>query len=81
MTHRCHAEGCDQQIPPRLFMCADDWRLVPPALQRAIWRAYVPGQEVRKDPTTEYVVVAREAIAAVAARKRRGRDDVKDLLG
>lgn len=66
--HHCHANGCTRQVPPALFMCAKHWRLVPPELQRAIWRLYNPGQEKGSaDVSREYVDVAKAAIAAVAA--------------
>jgi hypothetical protein len=64
--HRCHAEGCDAIIAPRLLMCGRHWRMVPRAIQREVWREYVPGQEVRKDPTSKYLDVMRRAIEAVA---------------
>lgn len=67
MTHVCHAVGCVVEVPPRLLMCPRHWRMVPPHLQRAVWAAYVPGQEIRKDPTSAYLRVAADAIAFVLA--------------
>jgi hypothetical protein len=67
VTHVCHAVGCVVEVPPRLLMCARHWRMVPAPLQRAVWAAYVPGQEIRKDPTSAYLRVAADAIAAVLA--------------
>ena len=69
--HICHAEGCEVEVPPRLLMCARHWRMVPVAIQRAVWATYVPGQEIRKDPTSEYLRVAFEAIHAVAVKEGR----------
>lgn len=43
-------------------MCLRHWRLLPLELQRAVWAVYVPGQEIRKDPTREYLAAARAAI-------------------
>lgn len=63
--HTCHASGCAREIPPRLFVCAQHWRLVPKILQRGVWRHYRPGQEVDKRPTPEYLEAARKAIDAV----------------
>jgi len=34
-----------------------------------VWEEYVPGQEVRKDPTEEYLEVTRIAIEAVAEKE------------
>lgn len=69
MTHRCHATGCEKHIPPRLLMCPKHWSMVPGLLKRAVWRHYVAGQEVRKDPTPEYLIAASDAINAVAHRE------------
>jgi hypothetical protein len=61
--HTCHRTRCDVTVPPRMFMCRDDWRLLTPGLRREIWRTYVPGQETTKTPTAEYLAAARAAIA------------------
>jgi hypothetical protein len=67
--HRCHARKCRTCVPPRMLMCTMHWKMVPYALQQAVWDAYVPGQEVRKDPSPEYLLAARAAINAVAERE------------
>jgi hypothetical protein len=46
--------------------------MVPRRLQAAVWRAYVPGQEVRKDPTAEYMDAQQAAVRAVAEKERMG---------
>lgn len=61
--HYCHATGCKRPVPPRMFMCAPDWRRLPPSLRAAVWRYYRPGQEVSKDPSPEYLQAARAAIS------------------
>lgn len=71
MSHRCHAIGCEKEVPPKLLMCARHWRMVPPTIQRRIWAHYVPGQEIRKDPTDTYLDVQQLAIDAVAEREGR----------
>ena len=71
MNHHCHAIGCETPVPPRLLMCSKHWFMVPKALQNAVWRYYVPGQEIRKDPTPEYLEVMQEAINAVAVREKQ----------
>lgn len=63
--HRCPADACRVTIPASKFMCLADWKLVPKALKDAIWLSYVPGQH----PSPEHLENAREAIAAVAAKK------------
>lgn len=64
-THHCHAVGCNTVVPPKLLMCPRHWRLVPGALQAAVWKTYAPGQEIRKDPTDAYIHAAKAAIAFV----------------
>lgn len=77
MSHRCHAIGCDVEVPPALLMCKPHWLMLPKALRRAVWGSYRAGQEQRKDPSDEYLAAAGAAIRAVAeieaaARRRQG---------
>ena len=69
--HLCHAEGCTVEVPPKMLMCRRHWRMVPARLQAAVWNAYVPGQERRKDPTGVYLAAAKAAIEAVAKKEGR----------
>lgn len=69
MPHTCHAIGCDVPVPPRMLMCRRHWFMVPKALRDAVWDAYVVGQEVRKDPSDEWLDAAEAAIHAVAERE------------
>lgn len=69
-AHTCHAKGCSVVVPEKMLMCRRHWRMVPVALQRAVWDAYVPGQEKRKDPTRRYLDAAHAAIDAVAKKER-----------
>ena len=73
--HKCHADRCQKQVPPKMFMCLAHWKMVPFALQKAIWATYRPGQEVDKNPSEAYLKNAQEAIAAVSQREAitRGR--------
>lgn len=71
MSHTCHATGCKRVVSPKMFMCLTHWRMVPGFLQREVWAAYIPGQEIRKDPTPEYLDVARRVIEFVATREER----------
>jgi hypothetical protein len=43
--------------------------MVPRRLQADVWNEYEPGQEIRKDPTVEYLDAATAAINAVAAKE------------
>lgn len=69
MAHTCHARGCRVAVPPRMFMCKRHWFMLPYATRDAIWAVYVPGQEVRKDPSPEYLDVAQRAIDWLAAKE------------
>jgi hypothetical protein len=40
--------------------------MLPREMRAQIWAHYRPGQEVRKDPTPEYLEAANRAIAFVA---------------
>lgn len=57
MTHHCHAVACTRSVPPKLFMCARHWRMVPRKQQLTVWRVYRPGQEIDKQPSAEYLAV------------------------
>ena len=70
-SHPCHAIGCNEEIPPRMLFCLRHWRMVSRPLQRRVWAAYVPGQEIRKDPTDAYLEVQKEAVTEVARREGR----------
>jgi hypothetical protein len=65
-AHYCHARDCRAEVPPRLFMCRDHWRMVPPTVQRAVLRAYRPGQEQDKRPSPAYLAAAALAVRCVA---------------
>lgn len=70
MKHTCHAQGCEQGVPPRMFMCRKHWFMVPKTMRDSLWDVYVPGQESRKDPTPLYLDVAQACVEAVAAKER-----------
>lgn len=64
--HVCHAQGCTKHVPPRMFMCKPHWSALPKAMRDRIWDTYVPGQERRMDPTSEYLDAAMDAVAYLA---------------
>ncbi len=59
--HHCHWPGCDKAVPPRLWGCKSHWFKLPAAIRAGILAAYVPGQEITKTPSPEYVQAARVA--------------------
>ncbi len=70
MSHTCHARACNVEVPPSMFMCRRHWYMIPFGLRKRIWAVYVPGQEDSKDPSIDYLKVAREAILFVAEKER-----------
>jgi len=69
MLHTCHAKGCKVPVAPKLLMCRRHWFMVPKPLRDRVWETYRPGQEVKKNPTTDYLDAADAAIAFVAKRE------------
>lgn len=74
--HLCHAFDCETPVPPRMFMCARHWRMVPKAMQDAVWAAYTPGQERKGFPSEEaadrYLAATRNARIHVRDLERAG---------
>lgn len=68
-THTCHAFACITKCRPEHLMCAYHWRMVPPELQREVWRHYRPGQCDDMRPSKEWFYAADMAIAAVARKE------------
>lgn len=66
-----------------MLMCKPHWLMVPKPLRRLVWQLYRAGQEIRKDPTAEYLEAAGRAIDAVAAiesgRRAAGRGGQGEL--
>lgn len=60
--HTCHATDCEKEVPSKLFMCHTHWYALTKAHRDAIWAAYRTGQEARKDPSPQYMQVAKLAI-------------------
>lgn len=65
--HHCHWPGCTRQIPPALFSCRQHWYSLPGDLRAAIWRTYVPGQEVTATPSPAYIAASRAVQDWIAA--------------
>ncbi len=59
MSHLCHWPGCGREVPPSMWGCKSCWERLPKFIRDAIWKWYVHGQEVRKDPSEQYIKVAR----------------------
>ncbi|MBX3605327.1 MAG: hypothetical protein KF788_08650 [Piscinibacter sp.] len=65
--HTCHWPGCGKAVPPKLWGCKACWFKLPKHLRDRIWSTYVPGQEVTKTPSREYLEAARDVQAWIAA--------------
>lgn len=68
--HTCHARGCDKLVPPSMFMCRRHWFMLPRHMQDEVWEVYVPGQEIRMDPTEEYIEVTTRIIDWLATKEK-----------
>ena len=70
MSHRCHWVGCPVEVSPKLWGCRPHWFALPARLRAKIWRTYVPGQEVRQDPSPAYIEVAMEVRQWILTRQQ-----------
>ncbi len=59
-NHGCPVRDCPRRVPAHLLMCGQHWRMVPPALQRAVNDAYHGGA-----PLHELLTAQRRAVDAV----------------
>jgi len=65
--HECAATGCTRRLSHRMLMCTRHWRMVPPALQKALYGAYKAerGGGGRAVITDEYAAAVRECVRSV----------------
>lgn len=70
----CQAVGCQHTVRRGHLMCMDHWRMVPKALQDAVWAAW---REQRRRPTVAalraYLDAKQAAIDAVQAKQQARR--------
>lgn len=69
--HHCHWPGCVRQVPPALWGCKEHWFRLPLWLRTKIWRTYRPGQEEDMTQSADYIAVACEIQAWIAANGDR----------
>ena len=48
-------------MPAKLWGCKDHWFKLPYEIRERILATYKPGQETKKNPSTEYIEAARAA--------------------
>lgn len=71
MKHTCHAIGCTNVVPRKMFMCLKHWRMVPRNLQGLVWKHYQPGQENGEAKVTkEYLWITDEAERVVRQKEK-----------
>ncbi len=58
MKHTCHWPTCEKSVPPKMWGCKQHWFSLPTQIRAAIWKTYVPGQEITKTPSEDYLRVA-----------------------
>jgi hypothetical protein len=46
-----------------MWGCKAHWFKLPVSLRNKVWASYLPGQELTKDPSAEYLDVAHEVQA------------------
>ena len=68
--HTCHAIDCNACCPPKMFMCLRHWRMLPKFAQNDIWKEYRLGQEIRKNPSNEYIKAAQRAQILVLNKEK-----------
>lgn len=61
MSHFCHWPGCPLEVPPRLWGCKKHWFKLPKEIRIRISETYIPGQEISKTPSREYIEAAKAA--------------------
>lgn len=60
MKHICHWPGCKKEVPPAMWGCKPHWMKIPKYLRDGIWNTYLPGQEIKKNPSAAYLVAAKK---------------------
>lgn len=73
--HVCHWPTCARVVPPSMWGCKKHWFRLPKEFRDRIWETYVPGQEVRKDPSVEYLEIATSIEKWAICEVRAGRGD------
>ena len=65
----CYAIGCTAQIYRDKLMCSRHWRMVPPSLQVAVYRALSQWKASARGSFNAYVLATYRAQLAVAETK------------
>lgn len=60
INHTCHWPGCFAKVKPQFWGCQPHWYSLPRELRSMIWATYTPGQELKKNPSRNYLSVAEK---------------------
>lgn len=66
--HYCHWPKCKIEVLPKMWGCRTHWFILPKYLRDRIWATYVPGQEIDKTPSREYMNVIRDIREYIAEK-------------
>lgn len=61
MSHTCHWNDCEVEVPPKMWGCKKHWFMLPLHIRQRIWATYRPGQEIDKQPSEAYLDAAMDA--------------------
>lgn len=67
--HFCHFYKCGIECAPRYLGCQKHWFKVPPSIQKRVYGAYSPGQEILRTYSAEWFFWAEVAIITVAEKE------------
>ncbi|HEX4135885.1 MAG TPA: hypothetical protein VHY84_14820 [Bryobacteraceae bacterium] len=72
LKHTCNAESCRRLILVKFLMCYEHWAMVPPSLQKDVWRTWHEGLRRNQiHPTLEYAIAVAAAVRAVTEAEGR----------
>ncbi len=71
MSHTCHWPDCKTPVPPSMWGCKYHWFRLPKYLRDKIWATYVPGQEITKTPSEDYLSAAEEVQEWIAKNAQK----------
>lgn len=65
--HTCHYPGCTASVKPAFWGCPPHWFGLPAWARSMIWATYNPMQEIKKNPSKNYLeVVERVQVWIIA---------------
>lgn len=64
-----------------MWGCKEHWFKLPRFLRDQVWAAYRPGQEIRKDPSIQYILVAKLVQLWIGEFKEGRKLDEKTFCG